>query len=88
MAAMINEAADVVYEKIALRPSDVDVTKLYGYGFPRYRGGPMRYADSYGLNNVLSDLKRFQKEDPLFWKPSELIINLVQKGDNFESLNS
>ncbi len=88
LAAMINEAADVVYEKIALRPSDVDVTKLYGYGFPRYRGGPMRYADSYGLNNVLSDLKRFQKEDPLFWKPSELIINLVQKGDNFESLNS
>ena len=65
MAAMINEV-DVVYEKIALRPSDVDVTKLYGYGFPRYRGGPMRYADSYGLNNVLSDLKRFQKEDPLF----------------------
>ncbi len=88
MAAMINEAADVVYEKIALRPSDVDVTKLYGYGFPRYRGGPMRYADSYGLNNVLSDLKRLQKEDPLFWKPSELIINLVQKGVNFESLNN
>ena len=48
----------------------------------------MRYADSYGLNNVLSDLKRLQKEDPLFWKPSELIINLVQKGDNFESLNN
>ena len=40
MAAMINEAANVIHEKIALRPSDVDVTKLFGYGFPRYRGGP------------------------------------------------
>ncbi|RWB51021.1 MAG: 3-hydroxyacyl-CoA dehydrogenase, partial [Mesorhizobium sp.] len=44
MAAMINEGANVVHEGIALRPLDVDVTFLYGYGFPRYRGGPMKYA--------------------------------------------
>ena len=88
MAAMINEAADVVHEKIALRPSDVDVTKLFGYGFPRYRGGPMKYADSYGLDKILENLREFEKEDPIFWKPSRLIIELVNKGDDFNSLNN
>ena len=88
MAAMINEAANVIYEKIAIRPSDVDVTKLFGYGFPRYRGGPMKYADSCGLDKILLDLKEFEKEDPLFWEPSKLIIELVNKGDNFGSLNN
>ena len=88
MAAMINEAANVIYEKIALRPSDVDVTKLFGYGFPRYRGGPMKYADNCGLDKILLDLKEFEKEDPLFWEPSKLIIELVNKGDNFGSLNN
>ena len=46
---MINEAANVLREGIALRPSDIDVVFLYGYGFPRLRGGPMHYADSVGL---------------------------------------
>ena len=85
MAAMINEAANVIHEKIALRPSDVDVVKLFGYGFPRYRGGPMKYADDYGLDKILNDLNEFEKEDPIFWKPSQLIIDLVKRGDNFES---
>ena len=53
LAAMINEAANVIHEKIALRPSDVDVVKLFGYGFPRYRGGPMKYADDYGLDKII-----------------------------------
>ena len=87
MAAMINEAADVVSEKIALRPSDVDITKLFGYGFPRYRGGPMKYADTCGLDQILNDLREFEKEDSVFWKPSKLIIELVNKGNNFDSLN-
>ena len=87
MAAMINEAANVLYEKIALKPSDIDVTKIFGYGFPKYKGGPMKYADDYGLENILSDLKEFEKEDSIFWKPSNLIIELVKKGNNFDSLN-
>ena len=74
--------------KIALRPADVDVVKLFGYGFPRYRGGPMKYADNYGLDKILNDLNEFEKEDPVFWKPSELIIQLVNKGDSFDSLNN
>jgi 3-hydroxyacyl-CoA dehydrogenase len=87
MAAMINEGANVVHEGIALRPLDVDVTFLYGYGFPRYRGGPMKYADSVGLPKILADIREFEKEDPLFWKPSPLLIELVERGADFASLN-
>ncbi|MBN3792456.1 3-hydroxyacyl-CoA dehydrogenase, partial [Burkholderia sp. Ac-20353] len=87
LAAMINEGANVVHEKIALRPLDVDAVFLHGYGFPRYRGGPMHYADTIGLANVLADIRAFAKEDPLFWKPSPLIVELVERGADFASLN-
>ena len=87
MAAMINEGANVVHEGIALRPLDVDVTFLYGYGFPRYRGGPMKYADTVGLATVLADIREFAKEDPLFWQASPLLIDLVERGADFASLN-
>ena len=87
LAAMINESAKVVEEKIALRPSDIDVTKLYGYGFPRYKGGPMHFADTYGLEKLLDNLNKYCEEDPLFWKPAKLIEDLVKTGKNFNSLN-
>ncbi|CAR51025.1 3-hydroxyacyl-CoA dehydrogenase NAD-binding domain-containing protein [Burkholderia cenocepacia] len=87
LAAMINEGANVVHEKIALRPLDVDAVFLHGYGFPRYRGGPMHYADTLGLANVLADIRTFAKDDPLFWKPSPLLVDLVARGANFASLN-
>ena len=84
---MINEGANVVHEGIALRPLDVDVTLLYGYGFPRYRGGPMKYADQIGLPHILADIRRYAEEDPLFWQPSPLLVELVERGANFDSLN-
>ncbi|WP_406867366.1 3-hydroxyacyl-CoA dehydrogenase NAD-binding domain-containing protein [Paraburkholderia fungorum] len=87
VAAMINEGANVVHEGIALRPLDVDVTFLYGYGFPRYRGGPMKYADTVGLATVLADIREFAKEDPLFWRASPLLVDLVEHGADFASLN-
>jgi 3-hydroxyacyl-CoA dehydrogenase len=87
MAAMINEGANVVQQKIALRPLDVDVTFVHGYGFPRYRGGPMKYADMIGLPKILADIREFAQEDPLFWKPSPLLVDLVERGANFDSLN-
>jgi 3-hydroxyacyl-CoA dehydrogenase len=87
MAAMINEGANVVHEGIALRPLDIDVTFLYGYGFPRYRGGPMKYADMVGLPKILADIREFAKEDPLFWRASPLLIDLVERGADFASLN-
>jgi len=87
LAAMINEGANVVHQGIALRPLDVDVTFVHGYGFPRYRGGPMKYADTVGLPKILADIREFAKEDPLFWQPSPLLVELVEKGQDFSSLN-
>ncbi|HBS50532.1 MAG TPA: 3-hydroxyacyl-CoA dehydrogenase [Rhodobacteraceae bacterium] len=87
MAAMVNEAAKVVGEGIARRPLDVDVTLLYGYGFPRYRGGPMKWADMQGLEGLLEDIRTWGKEDPVFWQPAPLLEKLVSEGRNFEDLN-
>jgi len=87
MAAMINEGANVVHERIALRPLDVDVTFVHGYGFPRYRGGPMKYADMAGLARILADIRAFAQEDPLFWRPSPLLVELAERGAGFDSLN-
>lgn len=87
MAAMVNEGAKVVAEGIALRPLDVDVTFLSGYGFPRFRGGPMKWADMQGLDKVLADIREFAKDEPLFWKPAALLEQLVAEGRNFDSLN-
>jgi 3-hydroxyacyl-CoA dehydrogenase len=88
MTAIVNEAANIVREGIAQRPLDVDVTLVHGYGFPRHRGGPMKYADTVGLANVLANLRRFEKEDPRFWKPSPLIVELLARGADFSSLNN
>lgn len=87
MAAMVNEGARVVAEGIALRPLDVDVTFVAGYGFPRHRGGPMKWADMAGLPQVLADIREFAQEDPLFWQPAPLLEKLVAEGRNFDSLN-
>lgn len=87
LAAMVNEGAKVVEEGIALRPLDVDVTFLSGYGFPRFRGGPMHYADTVGLPKILADIREFAQEDPLFWTPAPLLEKLVAEGRDFGSLN-
>ncbi|MBV7482660.1 3-hydroxyacyl-CoA dehydrogenase NAD-binding domain-containing protein [Bordetella sp. BOR01] len=87
LAAMINEAANVLREGIALRPLDIDVVFLAGYGFPRHRGGPLHYADQVGLPRILADIREFAHEDPHFWKPSPLLVELADKGQAFASLN-
>lgn len=87
MAAMVNEGAKVLEEGIALRPLDIDVTFLFGYGFPRHRGGPMLWADMQGLPKVLADIEEFAKEDAQFWQPAALLKRLVAEGKNFASLN-
>ena len=87
LAAMINEGANVVHQGIALRPLDVDVTFVHGYGFPRFRGGPLKYADTVGLDKILADIREFAREDPLFWQASPLLVELVERGADFASLN-
>jgi len=87
LAAMVNEGAKVLADGIALRPLDIDVTFLCGYGFPRWRGGPMFWADSVGLDKILSDIRAFAQEDDVFWQPAPLLEQLVQERKTFASLN-
>ncbi len=87
MAAMINEGAKVLQEGIALRPVDIDMVQLFGYGHPRWRGGPMKYADMQGLDKILASIRKFESEDGWFWKPAQLLVDLVEKGETFDSLN-
>ncbi|MGJ8544294.1 MAG: 3-hydroxyacyl-CoA dehydrogenase NAD-binding domain-containing protein [Sulfitobacter sp.] len=87
MCAMVNEAAKVVGEGIARRPLDVDMTLLFGYGFPRYWGGPMKWADIQGLDAVLADIETYAKEDAWFWQPAPLLQKLVAEGRSFDDLN-
>ena len=87
MASMVNEAAKVVGEGIARRPLDVDMTLLFGYGFPRYRGGPLKWADIVGLDALLADIQRYGETDPYFWQPAPLLEQLVAQGRTFDDLN-
>ncbi|MBM1557591.1 enoyl-CoA hydratase/isomerase family protein [Sulfitobacter mediterraneus] len=87
MCAMVNEAAKVVGEGIARRPLDVDMTLLFGYGFPRYWGGPMKWADIQGLPAVLADIESHAKEDAWFWEPAPLLKQLASEGRTFDELN-
>ena len=84
--ALVNEGAHIVEEKIALRASDIDVAYLAGYGFPRYRGGPMLYADMLGLDNVLRRMQHFAANphaDAAFWRPAPLLQRLAAEGKTF-----
>jgi len=87
IAAMVYEGTKILQEKIAIRPSDIDVVYTNGYGFPKWRGGPMKYADMIGLDKILSNIKKFSEDDKRFWSPPQLLIDLVSKGANFDSLN-
>jgi 3-hydroxyacyl-CoA dehydrogenase len=78
---LINEGIRILAEGVAIRASDVDVVWTAGYGFPRYRGGPLFYADSIGLKTVLDGLLKYQQIfGPMHWQPAELLVELVQKG--------
>ena len=87
IAAMVYEGTKILQEKISIRPSDIDVVYTNGYGFPKWRGGPMKYADMIGLDKILSNIQKFSEEDKRFWSPPQLLIDLVSKGANFDSLN-
>jgi len=85
MYALINEGAEILEEGIALRASDIDVVYIYGYGFPRYRGGPMFYADTVGVDRVYESVKRFHEAHGEFWKPAPLLERLARGGGKFNA---
>ena len=84
--SLVNEGAAILDEGIAQRASDIDVIYAFGYGFPRYRGGPMFYADLVGLDKVLATIGRFA-DNPLgvHWKPAKLLAKLASEGGKFNN---
>jgi 3-hydroxyacyl-CoA dehydrogenase len=84
--ALVNEAAYILEEGIALRASDIDMVYLAGYGFPLFRGGPMLYADTVGLPNVLMAMEKYAKGyQGDAWKPAPLLVKLAAEGKEFNS---
>ncbi|MFV0244252.1 MAG: 3-hydroxyacyl-CoA dehydrogenase NAD-binding domain-containing protein [Qingshengfaniella sp.] len=78
--AMINEAAEILAEGIAEKAADIDLVTVHGYGFPRWRGGLMHYADTLGAAHVLAVLEELAREDPLVWRPSRVIVDCARRG--------
>ncbi len=82
--ALVNEGALILEEGIALRASDIDMVYLTGYGFPLFRGGPMFYADTVGLPNVLRSIRKYAKGNhPEAWTPAPLLEKLASEGNSF-----
>lgn len=82
--ALVNEGAQIIEDGIAAKASDIDVVYLTGYGFPAWRGGPMFYADSVGLYNVLAAMRRYAKGyQGAAWKPAPLLVRLAESGQSF-----
>jgi 3-hydroxyacyl-CoA dehydrogenase len=81
--AMVNEAAKILDEGIALRAPVIDVIWVYGYGWPTYRGGLTYYADQIGLNKIVEDLERFSREYDPDLEPAPLLRELAQEGKLF-----
>ncbi len=84
--AAINEGAKILDEKIAARASDIDIMWLYGFAFPRWRGGPMYYADTVGLTKVYETVRRFHQEHGALWTPSPLLQRLAESGKSFTGI--
>ena len=80
LAALTNTGAHVLDEKLAIRGADIDVIWHYGYGFPRYRGGPMFHGDLVGLKTVHETAEKLHKVYGDWMKPSPLLKQLADDG--------
>lgn len=80
---MINEGARLLEQGIALRPGDIDITYLTGYGFPAHHGGPMYLADRIGLPAVLADIRQLHDRYGYWWQPAPLLERLARDGRRF-----
>jgi 3-hydroxyacyl-CoA dehydrogenase len=83
---MINEGAKILEEGIAIRPSDIDIVWINGYGWPVYRGGPMFYADTVGLQTVVAKLKEHQSKLGPDFKISPLLEKMAAEGKRFQDM--
>jgi 3-hydroxyacyl-CoA dehydrogenase len=83
LALGINEAALMIEEGICDRPQDMDLAMIYGTGFPPYRGGILKYADTWGIKNVYEKLVALEKQYGSRFTPADLIKEMAKKGDVF-----
>jgi 3-hydroxyacyl-CoA dehydrogenase len=81
--ALVNEGANILSEGYALRPVDIDIIYINGYGFPAHRGGPMWYADTVGLKQVYQRVCQFHQQHGEHWTPAPLLAELAQAGKTF-----
>ena len=88
LAAMVNEGARILAEGIAVRPSDIDVVLVHGYGYPAWRGGPMHEADETGLASVLAEVEALHAASGAGWEPAPLLRELAAAGRRFGDLNT
>ena len=81
---LVTEGARILEDGIASRSADIDVIWMNGYGFPRYRGGPMHYADTVGLDEVYATVCEFRDSmGPMYWEPPALLKELAETGGKF-----
>ena len=80
---LVNEGAKILDEGIALRPGDIDVVYVYGYGFPAWRGGPMYWAEEAGLGAVVRTMERLAPTHGARWRPAPLLQRLVASGQGW-----
>ena len=83
---LVNEGAKILQEGLALRASDIDIVWIYGYGFPRYRGGPMFWADLVGVEHIYETMKRLHDEHGDWLEPAPLLAELARDGRSFGDL--
>jgi 3-hydroxyacyl-CoA dehydrogenase len=81
--ALINEGARILEEGIALRAVDIDIIYLNGYGYPAWRGGPMWYANTVGLQKVYDRVCEFKQQHGELWEPAPLLKQLAEAGKSF-----
>lgn len=80
ITAMIEEGARILEEGIAAAPADIDLVLVHGYGFPRWRGGPMHYAERIGLSAIRGRIEALAAEDPLSWALPEILRRTTDSG--------
>jgi 3-hydroxyacyl-CoA dehydrogenase len=83
MYALINKGAQLLGDGIALRPGDVDIVWVYGFGFPWYQGGPMWWADSVGAKNIYDQIVEWQRTLGTHWQPAPLLKTVAEKNGAF-----
>ncbi len=81
--ALINRGAYLLEEGVALRPGDIDIVYVYGYGFPAHRGGPMWYADVVGVEVARARIEQFRAEFGPQWTPAPLLAEIAARGGTF-----